>query len=216
MKYNTEQKKMQLPEYGRGIQNMVDYAVMIEDASERQSCAETIIYIMSNMFPHMKDEQNYKHKLWDHLAIMSDYKLDVQYPYEILQKDHLATKPDWIPYASGSIRYRHYGRYIEQLIAKACEMPDDDTKIHLLAVICSQMKKDYILWNRDSVDDRKIATDLADLSNGKLQMTDEVISLMDDHYVQPVRPKSNFSNSNNNSRNNHRNNRNTNNRGGSR
>ena len=87
MQYNTQQKRMPLPEYGRSIQNMVDYALTIQDRAERQRCANTIINIMGNMFPHLRDVPDFKHKLWDHLAIMSGFELDIDYPYEIIRKD---------------------------------------------------------------------------------------------------------------------------------
>lgn len=124
MQYNTQQKRMPLPEYGRSIQNMVDFALTIQDRSERQRCANTIINIMGNMFPHLRDVPDFKHKLWDHLAIMADFKLDIDYPYEIIRKDNLVTKPDPIPYPSTKIRYRHYGRTLEILIKKACEFQE--------------------------------------------------------------------------------------------
>ena len=98
MQYNTQQKRMPLPEYGRSIQNMVDYALTIQDRAERQRCANTIINIMGNMFPHLRDVPDFKHKLWDHLAIMSGFELDIDYPYEIIRKDNLVTRPDHIPY----------------------------------------------------------------------------------------------------------------------
>ena len=151
MQYNTQQKRMPLPEYGRSIQNMVDHALTIEDRSERQRCANTIINIMGNMFPHLRDVPDFKHKLWDHLAIMSDFKLDIDYPYEIIRKDNLKTKPETVPYPSTKIRYRHYGRTLEVLIKKAIDFPEGDEKQNLVALICNHMKKDYMSWNKDTI-----------------------------------------------------------------
>ena len=130
MQYNTQQKRMPLPEYGRSIQNMVDDALTIEDRSERQRCANTIINIMGNMFPHLRDVPDFKHKLWDHLAIMSDFKLDIDYPYEVSAKTG-ETKPGNSPYPSTKIRYRHYGRTLEVLIKKPSTSPKDENKISL-------------------------------------------------------------------------------------
>ena len=178
MQYNTQQKRMPLPEYGRSIQNMVDHALTIQDPAERQRCANTIINIMGNMFPHLRDVPDFKHKLWDHLAIMADFKLDIKYPYEIIREENLGTKPDSIPYPSTKMRYRHYGRTLEVLIKKACEFPEGDEKRNLVALICNHMKKDYMAWNKDTVDDRKIAEDLDELSGGKLRMDDDIIRLM--------------------------------------
>ncbi|NDW11756.1 DUF4290 domain-containing protein [Bacteroides sp. 214] len=179
MQYNTQRKKLPLPEYGRSIQNMVDYALTLEERSERQRCANTIINIMGGMFPHLRDVPDFKHKLWDHLAIMANFKLDIDYPYEIIAKDNLDTKPDQIPYPSTRIRYRHYGRTLEVLIKKAMEFPEGDEKNNLLALIANHMKKDYIAWNKDTIDDGKINEDLMELSGGKLWLTDEVLRLME-------------------------------------
>ena len=190
MQYNTQQKRMPLPEYGRSIQNMVDHALTIEDRAERQRCANTI--------------PDFKHKLWDHLAIMSDFKLDIDYPYEIIRKDNLNTRPEVIPYPSTKIRYRHYGRTLEVLIKKAIDFPEGDEKQNLIALICNHMKKDYMTWNKDTVDDRKIAEDLNEYSGGKLQMTDDIIKLMAERINQNYRPKVNNQNNRRDNRNNKR------------
>lgn len=188
MKYNTQQKKMPLPEYGRSIQNMVDYCGTIEDRSERQRCADSIIGTMGNMFPHLRDVSEFKHKLWDHLAIMSDFKLDIDYPYEVIHQDKLITKPDPIEYSKSNIRYRHYGRILADLIKKASEMPEGDTRDNLVALICNHMRKDYVTWNKDTIDDKKIALDLESYSNGKLQMTESVARLMQQRFAMFGRP----------------------------
>lgn len=180
---------MALPEYGRSIQNMVNHALTIEDRAERQRCANTIINIMGGMFPHLRDVPDFKHKLWDHLAIMADFKLDIDYPYEVVRKDNLFSKPDCVPYPSTHIRYRHYGRTLEVLIKKAIEFPEGDEKQNLIALICNHMKKDYMAWNKENVDDRKIADDLVELSEGKLQMTDRIVALMSERIHQNYRSK---------------------------
>ena len=190
MQYNTQQKRMPLPEYGRSIQNMVDHALTIEDRAERQRCANTIINIMGNMFPHLRD--------------VPDFKLDINYPYEIIRKDNLRTKPEVVPYPSTKIRYRHYGRTLEVLIKKAIDFPEGEEKQNLVALICNHMKKDYMAWNKDTIDDRKIADDLAELSDGKLQMTDSLLRLMSERIEQNYRPKINNQNNRNNNRNNKR------------
>ncbi len=196
---------MPLPEYGRSIQNMVDHALTIENRAERQRCANTIINIMGGMFPHLRDVPDFKHKLWDHLAIMSDFKLDIDYPFEVIRKDKLDNKPEPVPYPNTKIRYRHYGRTLEILIQKACEFSEGDEKRNLVALICNHMKKDYMTWNKDTVDDRKIAEDLLELSNGKLQMTNDIVRLMAERIDQNYRPnKANNNNNRNNNRNNNK------------
>jgi len=189
MKYNTQQKTMPLPEYGRSIQNMVDYCCTIEDRDERQRCADTIITIMGNMFPQLRDVPDFKHKLWDHLAMMSNFNLDIDYPYEIIRSDNLKVKPDRIPYPHADIRYRHYGKIIVDLIKKACDMPEGESRDNLVALICNHMRKNYVLWNKDSiVDDKKISQDLEIYSNGKLRMTDNVVDLMQKRFAMFGRP----------------------------
>lgn len=195
---------MSLPEYGRSIQNMVDHALTIEDRAQRQRCANTIVNIMGGMFPHLRDVPDFKHKLWDHLAIMSDFKLDIDYPYDVMHKDRLNAKPENVPYPSANIRYRHYGRMLEVLIKKAIDFPEGEEKQNLIALICNHMKKDYMVWNKDTVDDRKIAEDLQELSGGKLQMTDSIVRLMAERIGLNCRPKANAQNNRNNNRNNKR------------
>lgn len=179
MYYNTQQKKLPLPEYGRSIQNMVEYALTIQNRAERQNCANTIINVMGNMFPHLRDVPDFKHKLWDHLAIMADFKLDIDYPYEIVHKENLNTKPDRIPYPSTHIRYRHYGRTLEVLIEEACQFPEGDEKNQLVALIVSHMRKDYVAWNKENVDIEKLNDDLMEYSDGRLWITDTVLRIMD-------------------------------------
>jgi len=149
MEYNTQQRVLPLPEYGRSIQNMVDHCLTIEDRAERQRCANTIINIMGNMFPHLRDVPDFKHKLWDHLAIMSDFKLDIDFPYEIIKKDNLITKPDVIPYPSSKIRYRHYGRTLEKMIKLAADYPEGEEKRQLVTLVANHMKKSFMNWNKE-------------------------------------------------------------------
>lgn len=205
MQYNTQQKRMPLPEYGRSIQNMVDYALTIQDRAERQRCANTIINIMGNMFPHLRDVPDFKHKLWDHLAIMSGFELDIDYPYEIIRKDNLVPVRIISLTTLPRMRYRHYGHTLEVLIKKAIEFPEGNEKRNLIALICNHMKKDYMAWNKDTVDDKKIAEDLYELSDGKLQMTDDIVRLMAERLNQNYRPKTNYTNNRqNNQRRNYR------------
>ena len=173
MKYNTEEKKLVMPEYGRNIQNMVDYCVAIEDREERKRCANTIINIMGNMFPHLRDVNDFKHILWDHLAIMADF----DYPYEIVKKENLYARPPRIPYNNNRIRYRHYGKTLELMIRKATELEAGVEKDQLIKLLATQMKKSFLTWNKESVDDRKIFKDLDELSSGKIVLDEEVHKL---------------------------------------
>ena len=177
MEYNTQRKKLPLPEYGRSVQNMVDHALTIEDKAERQRCAQTIINIMGGMFPHLRDVPDFKHKLWDHLAIMADFKLDIDYPFEVVKPEELVIKPERIAYPQGKIRYRHYGHCIEEMMKKACETPEGEERNELLRLIAAQMKKEYILWNKESVEDSKIIEDIKDYSNGQICLSEDKLNL---------------------------------------
>lgn len=199
---------MLLPEYGRSIQNMVDYCCTIPEKEERQRCANSIITTMGNMYPQLRDAPDFKHKLWDHLAIMSDFKLDIDYPYEIIKADNLFIKPDRIPYPKKKIRYRHYGEIIVDLIGKACEMDEGEERDSLVALICNHMRKDYVLWNKDIIDDSKIDEDLQDYSDGKLRITEHIASLMQQRYAYFGRPAGGNERKNNNNNKNQKNRKN--------
>ncbi len=176
MEYNTQLKKLALPEYGRNIQNMVDYCLTIPDRNERKRCANTIINIMGNLFPHLRDVNDFKHILWDHLAIMADFKLDIDYPYEIIRKEDLYSKPSKIEYSRPDMQYRHYGKTLEKMVKMATEIEDPKEKEQFVLLVATHMKKSYIQWNKD-VDDQKIFSDLYDLSNKQLDIRNSNIKL---------------------------------------
>ena len=130
--YNTQKKKLILPEYGRNVHRMIEYCMSLEDRDERTRCANAIVNIMGNLFPHLRDVDDFKHKLWDHLAIMSDFKLDIDYPYEVIKKENLNDKPDCVPYTNSSMHYRHYGKLLEKMLQKWQEMPEGEEKDRLI------------------------------------------------------------------------------------
>lgn len=165
--YNTRLKRLILPEYGRNIQMMVDHCLMIEDRDERTRCAFAIIKAMGNLFPELRDGNDSK-KLWDHLAIMSDFNLDIDFPVEIIRPDNLNSLPDKVPYHSEFIRYRHYGKALERLIDRAVAMPEGPERDALVDYIANHMKKILLLVNPDGVDDAKVFKDLADYSHGAI------------------------------------------------
>ncbi len=197
MKYNTEEKKLVMPEYGRNIQNMVDYCITIQDREERKRCANTIINIMGNMFPHLRDVNDFKHILWDHLAIMADFKLDIDYPYEIVKKEELYSRPPRILYNNSRIRYRHYGKTLENMIQKATEFEPGVEKDQLVKLLATQMKKSFLAWNKESVEDRKIFKDLDELSEGRIVLDEEVHKLAE---VRDILARNNTNNKKNYSR----------------
>ena len=191
MEYNTQQRKLPLPEYGRSVQNMVDHALTIEDREERQHCANTIIKIMGGMFPYLRDESDNNQKLWDHLAIMSDFKLDIDYPVEVVKKESLEVKPEHVAYPKHTYRFRHYGQFVQSLVKKAAEYEDGEEKTQLVNLIANQMRKDFQNWNKDQIDAQKIVDDLYTLSEGLLKVNPEDIHLVEHRVFMPRRRQNN-------------------------
>ena len=142
---------------------------------------------MGGMFPLLRDMEDFRHKLWDHLAIMSDFKLDIDYPVEIVKKESLEVKPEQIPYSFSKIQYRHYGRFVQDLIKVAVDFSEGAGKDVLLRDIANHMKKDYINWNKDGVEDQKILDDLCELSDGKIKLSADDYHLMEQRMLIPRR-----------------------------
>lgn len=168
--YNTQLKKIILPEYGRNIQQMVDHCCTIEDKEERTKCAYTIVRIMETLFPQVRSSQDYKQKLWDHLAIMSDFKLDIDYPVEIVSKDRLTSQPEPVAYKLEAIKGRHYGKIIEKMIERAADYPEGEEKDALVSLIAHHMKKLMFAISKEGVEDEKIFKDLYRYSHGKINL----------------------------------------------
>ncbi len=174
MEYNTKQKKLPLPEYGRSVQKMVDHALTITDREERQQCAETIVHIMGSMFPNLPNQER---KLWDHLAIMSDFQLDIDYPCEVIKREEFHVLPQQVHYSNGEIRNRHYGRIVEEMIAHALTLEEGEEREQFIELILIQMKKNYIAWNKDGVEDKKILEDLRIYTKGAINIADREIKI---------------------------------------
>lgn len=188
--YNTQRKKLPLPEYGRNIQIMVDYLLTIEDRDKRNRSAQTVIDVMGNLYPYLRDVAEFKHKLWDHLAIMSDFKLDIDYPYNPPTPDILTEKPKRVPYPQTNIRYKHYGFILESMIKKTTETEGEEREV-LIELLANHMKKSYLAWNKDAVDDEKIFLDLKELSRGKLDVSKDDVQLAETKTIvtKPVKKK---------------------------
>jgi len=180
---------MALPEYGRNVQKMVDHIKTIEDRDERNQAAKTIISIMGNLNPHLRDVGDFKHKLWDHLALIADFGLDIDSPYPVPEPSKFFEKPKQVPYKQKDIRFLHYGRIIELMIDSASELEEGEEKEYLTTLIVNQMKKSYVTWNRGQVADEVIIGDMKLLSGGKLKMTDGVRILEVKDLIPPVKRK---------------------------
>lgn len=171
MDYNSNREKLPLPEYGRNIQNMVNHILTIEDRKERTRAAYSIIDIMGNMYPYLRDIPDFKHKLWDHLAIMTDFKLDIDYPYNPPSPETFKVPPAKIPYDDNRIKYRHYGKTLEMMIEKAKTHEPEEERDFLIKLIANHMKKSYLTWNKDAVEDAKIFLDLEEMSGGQIKLS---------------------------------------------
>ena len=172
MEYNTKRDHLTIPEYGRHVQKMINHAISITDKEERQKCVEAIIAFMGQMNPHLRDVKEFTHKLWDHLHIMSDFKLEVEAPYPKPEVEKLLEKPDSMSYPGNKIKFSYYGNTIQSMIATAMEMEGAEKEI-MSGMIANQMKKSYILFNESSVDNNMIRLHLKQLSNGSLTLADD-------------------------------------------
>ncbi len=179
LEYNTERSHLIIPEYGRHFQKMVDHAVSIEDREERNKIAKSIIDVMGNLQPHLRDVPDFQHKLWDQLFIMSDFKLDVESPFPITSKEALQEKPEALEYPQNFPKYRFYGNNIKRMIDVAVEWEKGDLRDGLEYAIANHMKKCYLNWNKDVVDDTAIFKHLNELSDGKINLTTEDTTLTD-------------------------------------
>ena len=205
--YNSTRSKLLLTEYGRNVQNMVKYIVALPTIEERNRYAAVVIDLMGFLNPHLRDVADFKHKLWDHLHIISDYQLDVDSPYPKPTPEAIYLKPKPLRYPHQRIRYKHYGKTIELMIEKAKSIEEPERRKHMIQSIANFMKMAYVQWNKDSVADEMILSDLVAMSGGELRI-EENINLARVEY----RPVTNTQNNNNNRGG--RTNNNQNNRGG--
>ena len=207
--YNTSREKMIIPEYGRNVQNMINHCISIADKEERNKCAQAIIKVMGQLKPQLRDIEDFTHKLWAHLFIMADFKLDVDSPYPIPSKESFNSKPEKVEYPRKKIKYGHYGKFLEEMITAAVTYPEGDEKKYLTLRIANLLKTSYLLWNRDTVNDNTIVKQLEELSGGKLtvdatklQDTADILRLMRSNSVPKditvlTRKRSNNNRSNN-------------------
>jgi hypothetical protein len=180
LEYNTERKKLIIPEYGRHVHQMVDQAVLVKDKAERNKMAKAIIGVMGNLNPHLRDVPDFQHKLWAQLFILSDFQLDVDSPFEKPSEDiYKNSKPNKLNYPQNHPKYRFYGNNIKKMIDIAIGWEDGDLKNKLVLNIANHMKKCFLNWNKDSVEDKVIVDHLLDMSNGDLKLKDSDLPLTD-------------------------------------
>lgn len=172
--YNTTRRKLILAEYGRNVQNMVKYIVELPTKEERNRYAQVVIDLMGFLNPHLRDVADFKHKLWDHLHIISNFKIDVDSPYPKPSEDAIRFKPAPLSYPQQRIKYKHYGKTVELMISKARAIEDPTRKQQMVQAIANFMKMAYVTWNKDTVADETIIKDLREMSNGALQLQENV------------------------------------------
>ncbi len=170
LEYNSERPHLIIPEYGRHVQKLIDNCVAIEDAEERNKMARAIVDVMGNLQPHLRDVPDFKHKLWDQLFIMSDFKLEAESPYPKPEREELAAKPERLAYPKYDSKYRFYGNNIQTMIDVALTWEEGEAREALYFAIANHMKKCYLNWNKDTVDDHIIYNHLLDLSKGKIDL----------------------------------------------
>ncbi len=159
-----------MPEYGRTVQMMVDMAVKMEGREERQRCANTIVKIMAGLLPSTASKEDQEHRLWNHLARISHYQLDIDYPVNIVPQEEVQAHPAPLPYPMKAIKRRHYGYLVQQALDFAKTIEDEEKRRLITESIANQMKQDLFVWNRDSMDNELVAQDIARLSEGALQL----------------------------------------------
>jgi hypothetical protein len=171
--YNTQRPRLIIPEYGRHVQRMVEHCMEIEDREKRTRTAHAIIQVIGRLSPQLRNSENMDRTLWDHLYIMSEFKLDVDGPFPKPTAAELETKPERVPYPKQDIKYGHYGKIVERMIEACAAKEDGPEKEAFTVLIANLMKKQFLTWNRDSVGDGVIIKDLAELSKGRLQLKPE-------------------------------------------
>ena len=192
LEYNTEREELIIPEYGRHIQKMINYASSRESKEERNKLANSIISVMGNLQPHLRDVPDFQHKLWDQLFIMSDFKLDADSPFEKPSKEVLNAKPEPLSYPQSFPKYRFYGNNIKIMIDEAVKWDAGEMKEALVLTIANHMKKCFLNWNKDSVKDQVIFEHLYELSETKIDIRDSKEELLDSALL--LRSKKRFSN----------------------
>ena len=168
--YNTQREKLLMPEYGREIQKMIDYAVSLPDKAERLKCAQTIVRLMESKNPQLHESTDYEQTLWDHLYLMSHQQLDIDWPFDVSEAEKILSKPAPMELPQGNTHLRHYGHLLEEVFDKLKTMPEGEERDELVRLTANQMKRNLAAWGHGSMDDEKVADDLARFTDGKIQI----------------------------------------------
>ncbi len=182
MDYNTQRSKLVLPEYGRHIHKMVEWVKNLENRDERNKQALAVIGVMGNLNPHLRDIVNFRHKLWDHIQVISSFDIDIDSPYPVLPPESFQEKPKKIPYPTTPIRIRHYGRNTQAMVEAIMAQEDSELKMLEVQALANHMKKAYLLWNKDTVSDEQIFRDIAILSDGAININPSEMKLSNGYH----------------------------------
>jgi len=201
--YNTERKKLEMPEYGRNILNMVEMLRGMEDKAKRTEQAKFIIRSMEILNPQVHQQEDYEHKLWDHLYMMAGYELDVDSPYPAPLREEQESRPQVMPLDQKPIKARHYGRNIESIIDLITTLQDGDMKTSMIISLATYMRQQYLIWNKDSVADETIFNDIEKLSDHRIRVPEGLSLSKISSNTNFSRPglNMNFNNSSKNNRN---------------
>lgn len=182
MDYNTQRSRLVLPEYGRHIHKMVEWVKNLEDRDKRNKQALAVIAVMGNLNPHLRDINNFRHKLWDHIQVISRFDIDIDSPYPVLPPESFQEKPKRIPYPTNPIRIRHYGRNTQAMVEAIMAQEDNELKQLEVQALANHMKKTYLLWNKDTVSDEQIFRDISILSNGAINIDPNTVKLCSSYH----------------------------------
>lgn len=174
MDYNTQREKLMMPEYGRHVQEMINYVKNLPDKEKRNEQIQAVVAVMGTLNPQLRDINDFKHKLWDHVQIISDFQIDIDSPYPTPTKETLHTRPDPIPLQKTPIKAAHYGRNIQNMIEVIAAREDDEVKTYMIKTLASYMKQQYLIWNKDSVSEETIFKDIYQLSDGRITVPEDV------------------------------------------
>lgn len=188
--YNTQRKKLALPEYGRNIQKMVDYCGTLETREKRNACARSIVKVLASLFPQPKDGTSQgENKYWDILAIISNFELDIDWPGGTVDRARLAERPEPVPMTQGPMRFNIYGKNVQRMMEYAMDLPGGDEKDDIIMMLANQMKKQLASLSPDNAEDARVFKDIATMTNGEIRMNPEIHRLNDYKVIQPVQKK---------------------------
>lgn len=174
MDYNTTRDKLIMPEYGRHIQKMVEQVKEIPDKEKRNEQIKAVVQVMGILNPQLRDQPDFKHKLWDHVQIISGFDIDIDSPYPLPTKEDFMTKPEPVPVSSEPLKAAHYGRNIQNMVNVIAAMPDDEERDKIIKSMAVYMRQQYLIWNKDTVSEETIFKDIEALSGGKLVVPEHI------------------------------------------